>query len=202
MGLTTCTCPVSVTITSIITNINDCKVEFGQIQKMIFWRHGQSLSAVASAISATCWTARLTATGDKKAVASPFVSLIIPPTTIREVGSGNEVRNGIPIQIGTLSVKCEGHIWQQDQAVIKLLKNLECEDLDVLFINENNQLGYSKESSKVKGFPITSFFVSDLGTGSYADGSKNMFSFYLPGGWSDYFTITTATSFLLDTVNT
>jgi hypothetical protein len=202
MGLTTCTCPVSATMNSVITNVNACKVEFGQIQKAIFWRHGQKLGAIASSISATCWTARLTATGDKKAVVSPFISLIIPPTTTREVGSGNEVPNGIPIQIGTHSIKCEGHIWQADQASIKLLKNLQCEDLDVMFINEANQLAYNKVGSYVEGFPITSLFVSDLGTGSFADGSKNMFSFYLSGGWSDNFTITAATTFLLDTVNT
>lgn len=202
MSLTTCTCPASATITSIVTNINDCRMEFGQIQKLIFWRHGQKLNAAASAVSATVWTTKLTATGDKKAIVTPFVSLIIPPTAIREVGSGNEVLNGIPIQIGTLSVKCEGHIWQTEQATIKLLKALSCEDLDVLFINESNQLGYNLISGKVYGFPIQSFFVSDLGTGSYTDGSKNMFQFFLPGGWSDNFTVTAATTFLLDTVNT
>jgi hypothetical protein len=201
MSLTTCTCPVSATILSVVTTLDSWKLEFGQIQKLIFWRHGQKLNAAASAVSATVWTSRLTATGDKKAIVSPFVSLIIPPTTIREVGSGNEVLNGIPIQIGTLSVKCEGHIWQTDQATIKLLKALTCEQLDVMFINESNQLGYSLESGKVKGFPMEQFFVSDLGTGSYTDGSKNMFQFFLPGGWSDNFTITAATSFLLDAVN-
>jgi hypothetical protein len=201
MAITVCQCPISTTLASIVTDINDCKVEFGQIQKLIFWRHGQHLDAAASAISSAVWTAHLTATGDPKAVVSPFVSLIIPPTEVREVGSGNEVRDGIPIQIGTLSVKAEGHIWQTDQATIKLLKDLSCEDLDVMFINENNQLGYNLNGAVVEGFPITSLFVSDMSTGSYADGTKNMFSFYLAGGWSDNFTVTAATTFLLDMVN-
>jgi|WetSurMetagenome_2_1015567.scaffolds.fasta_scaffold00103_40 hypothetical protein len=201
MAITVCQCPVSTTIASIVTSVNDCKIELGQIQKLIFWRHGQSLAAAASAISSSVWTTRLAAVGDTKAVVSPFVSLIIPPTAKREVGSGNEVRDGIPIAIGTLPVKCEGHIWQTSQATIKLLKNLECEDLDVMFVNENGQLAYSLESGKVKGFPVTSFFVSDLGAGSYADGSKNQFSFYLSGGWSLNFTLTAATTFLLDAVN-
>lgn len=201
MAITVCQCPISTTLASIVTDINDCKVEFGQIQKLIFWRHGQQLTAAASAISSAVWTAHLTATGDSKAVVSPFVSLIIPPTEVREVGSGNEVKDGIPIQIGTLSVKAEGHIWQTDQATIKLLKALSCEDLDVMFINENNQLGYSLVATKVEGFPVTSLFFSDLSTGSYTDGSKNIFSFYLAGGWSDNFTVTAATTFLLDMVN-
>lgn len=201
MGLTTCTCPVSTTIASIVTSVNDCKVEFGQIQKLIFWRHGQYMTTVASAISATAWTARLSATGDKKALVSPFVTLVIPPTEPREVGSGNEVKNGIPIQIGTLSIKAEGQIWQTDQATIKLLKDMACEDLDVMFVNEANQLGYDDKNARVNGFPVTSLFVSDLSTGSYSDGSKNKFSFFLAGGWSDYFTVTAATTFLLDSIN-
>jgi hypothetical protein len=201
MAITVCQCPVSTCLTSIITSVNACKVEPGQIQKLIFWRHGQYLTAAASAISSAVWTIKLAATNDTKAVVSPFVSLVIPPSEIREVGSGNEVKDGIPIQIGTLPVKCEGHIWQSDQTTISNLKKLSCEDLDVLFINESNQLVYNANNSRVEGFPITSFFVSDLSTGSFTDGSKNMFSFYLAGGWSDKLTLTAATTFLLDSVN-
>ncbi len=202
MAITVCQCPISTTLSSVVTSLSSCKLEFGQIQKLIFWRHGQSLSAAASAVSSSVWTVKLTATGNSKAVVSPMVSLIIPPTEVREVGSGNDVLNGIPITIGTLSIKCEGHIWETAQTAIANLKKLGCENLDVLFINENNQLGYSLEAGKVKGFNIgTSLFVSDVGMGSYTDGTKNMFHFFLPGGWSDTLTVTAATTFLLDTVN-
>ena len=201
MAFTVCQCPVSTTLTSIVTNINACKVEVGQIQKLIFWRHSQHLDAAASAISSAVWTAHLTATGDSKAVVSPFVSLIIPPTEAREVGSGNEVLDGIPILIGAQSIKAEGHIWQTDQATIAKLKKLTCEDTDVMFINENNQLVYNLNGALVEGFPVTSLFISDAATGSYTDGTKNLFSFYLSPNWSDNLTITAATTFLLDMVN-
>jgi len=201
MAITVCQCPVSTTLSSVVTDINACKLEFGQIQKLIFWRHGQHLDAVASAVASAVWTAHLTATGDPKAVVSPYVAIVIPPTETREVGSGNEVKDGIPIWLGTLPVKVEGHIWQTDQAAIALLKKLSCEDLDVLFINENNQLGYKLNGVLVEGFRITSLFISDLSTGSYTDGSKNMISFYLAGGWSDDFKVSAATTFLLDMVN-
>lgn len=201
MAISVCQCPISTTLASIVTDINDCKVEVGQIQKMIFWRHGNHLDAVASAVSSSVWTVKLTATGDTKAVVSPMCSVQIPQTEIREVGSGNEVLNGIPIQIGTLSAKVEGHFWQTDQATIRALKKLSCEDLDVLFINENNQLVYDNTGSLVQGFRVTSFFVSDASAGSYTDGTKNKFQFYLSGGWSDYMTLSPATTFLLDMVN-
>jgi hypothetical protein len=168
---------------------------------MIFWRHGNQLDAAASAISSAVWTVYLTATGDTKAVVSPLCTVNIPSTEIREVGSGNEVLNGIPIQVGTLPAKVEGIFWQTSQDTIKALKNLSCEDLDVLFINENNQLIYSLEGTVVKGFRITSFFVSDMQAGTYTDGTKNKFQFHLSGGWSDDATATVATTFLLDLVN-
>jgi hypothetical protein len=201
MPITVCQCPISTTLASIVTDINDCKVEVGQIQKAIFWRHAQHLDAAASAISSAVWTAHLTATGDSKAVVTPFISLSIPATEVREVGSGNEVRDGVPIMMGTLSAKVEGHIWQTDQATIRAMKALSCEDLDVMFVNENNQLVYSLEGGLVKGFRVNSMFVSDMSAGSYTDGTKNMFHFYLPGGWSDYATLSAATTFLLDMVN-
>jgi len=201
MAITVCQCPISTTLASIVTDINDCKVEIGQIQKMIFWRHGNYLTAEASATSSAVWSVKLTAADDTKAVVSPFVSIAIPASEIREVGSGNEVRDGIPITLGTQNVKAEGHIWQCDSDTIRALKLLGCEDLDVMFINENNQLVYDNQNDRVNGFRITSLFVSDKAAGSYADGTKNMFSFYLAGGWSDYLTISTATTFLLDLVN-
>jgi hypothetical protein len=202
MAITVCQCPVSTTIASVVTSLSACKLEIGQIQKAIFWRHGQLLTAAASAIASSVWTVHLTALNDTKAVVSPMLSLIIPPTEVREVGSGNEVTNGIPIVLGTLPVKVEGHIWETAQTAIANLKKLGCENLDVMFINENNQLIYSLEAGKVKGFPIgTSLFVSDIGTGSFTDGTKNMFHFSLNGGWSDTLTVTAATTFLLDMVN-
>jgi hypothetical protein len=201
MAITVCQCPISTTLASIVTDINDCKVEVGQIQKAIFWRHGTHLDATASAISSAVWTVHLTATGDTKCVVTPFISIAIPPTEVREVGSGNEVRDGIPIQMGTLSAKAEGHIWQADSDIIRALKKLECEDLDVMFINENNQLVYDNQSSRVNGFRVNSLFISDKSMGSYTDGTKNMFHFYLAGGWSNYATLSAATTFLLDMVN-
>jgi hypothetical protein len=201
MAFTVCQCPVSTTIASIVTSINACKVEVGQIQKLIFWRHGQHLDAVASAISSAVWTAHLAATNDTKAVVSPMLTLNIPASEPREVGSGNEVLNGIPMLIGTQSVKAEGMIWETAQSTIALLKKITCEDVDVLFVNENNQLIYNLNGALVEGFPITSFFVSDAATGSYTDGTKNIISFYLSPNWSDNLTITTATTFLLSSVN-
>jgi len=197
----TVTCPAVATIGSIITAIDDCPLEIGQIQKLVFWRRGSELAAVASAISATVWTAHLAATGDEKFVVSPMCTAIIPPSEAREAGSGNEVVDGIPINIGSNPVKVEGRFWQLSQEDVAALKLMKDEYLDVMMINESNQLVYKLNGTTVEGFPIKSLWISDLATGSFADGTYNLYSFYLPANWSDNLRVTAATTFLLDSVN-
>ena len=194
-------CPVVAELASVITSLTDCINEFGQIQKIIFWRRGQALTAVASAVSATVWTARLATTGDAKALASPMLTLSIPASEVREAGSGNEVIHGIPKNIGSNPVKVEGRIWETDQDTITALKAIAGEYLDVLFINESGQLMYRLVGATAAGFPIRSLWISDMQTGTFTDGTLNMFSFYLEPNWSNAATVTTATSFLLDAVN-
>jgi hypothetical protein len=194
-------CPAVATITSVVTSLDPCPNEFGQIQKLIFWRRSEHLDAVASAISATVWTAHLAATGDRKALVSPMLTLNIPASEVREAGSGNEVLNGIPVNIGSGPVKVEGRIWELDQATITLLKAIKGEYLDVMFVNEAGQLGYNLSGATVRGFPITSLWISDMAAGSFTDGTYNQFSFYLDPNWSNSFRVTTATTFLLDAVN-
>jgi hypothetical protein len=198
--LTIC-CPAPTALPNNTTSTTNCPTEFGQIRKLIFWRRDNLLDAVASATSATVWTALLTATDDTKAVVTPFLTCIIPPSEKREAGSGSEVPNGIPIAIGNNPSMAEGTIWQAGQDVIALIKDLQCEYLDVLFINEAGQLGYNLDGTDVKGFPIDSLNISDLGVGSFDEGTKNPYSFYLRANWSDGFRISTETTFLIDSVN-
>jgi hypothetical protein len=197
----TITCPAVATITSVITAIDNCPFEIGQIQKLVFWRRGSELAAVASATSATVWTAHLAATGDEKLVVSPMCTCVIPQSEPREAGSGNEVIHGIPVVIGSGPVKAEGIFRQIDQDDIASIKAMQGEYLDVMFINESNQLIYKLNGSTVEGFPIRSLWVSDMGAGSFTDGVSNKFSFYLEPNWSDNARITTATTFLLDAIN-
>lgn len=197
----TVTCPVVATMASAVTSITDCPTEFGQIQKLVFWRRNESFTAAASAISATVWTAHLSATGDGKTLVSPMLTLNIPPSEAREAGSGNEVLHGIPVNLGSNPTKVEGRIWENAQTVIAALKAIKDEYLDVMMINESNQLIYRLDGTAVKGFPIRSLWISDMATGSFADGSYNLFSFYLEPNWSDNAKITAATTFLLDSVN-
>jgi hypothetical protein len=196
-------CPVPTAIESAVTTLNPCPSDVGQIQKFVFWRRGQSIASVATAIISTTWTTLLAATGDTKAIVSPFVgNVTIPPSEAREFGGGNETLHGAPIRKGGNSVECTASMYQYDQDVITALKQLACEPLDVLFVNESNQLVYS-DANNVAGFQIAanSFFVSDKGIGGFDDADQNMIKFNLKPNWSDTLEITTETTFLLDMVN-
>lgn len=194
-------CPAVATLASVVTSLTGCPTEFGQIQKIVFWRRGQAFTTVASATSATVWTARLASTGDAKLLASPMLTASIPASESREAGSGNEVVNGIPIAIGSNPVKVEGRTWEQSQTVITALKAIGGEYLDVMFINESGQLLYKLVGATAAGFKIHSLWISDMATGTFTDGSYNTFSFYMEPNWSNAAAISVAFTASLNAVN-
>lgn len=203
--ITNC-CPKSTTLASAVTILYPCPQEFGQIQKIIFWRRGNSIASVATAIISTTWTTLLTATGNTKALVGGFVVGKITPGEAREAGGGNETLNGIPVVIGSQPSVFEGMLIQFDQDVIKQLKKLQCEKLDAIFVNENGQFGYldTKYQGVATGFygiPVDGLSVGDLETGDFDGKDQNKLKFYLPANWSNDFEITAATSFALTLIN-
>jgi hypothetical protein len=187
-SLTVC-CPTPTAIASAATTLNPCVNDVGQIQKLIFWRRGNFIASVATASIATTWNTLLVADDDTKAVVSPMIANVeVPFSEPREFGGGNETRRGAPIRKGSQSTTFSASIYQADQDVIAALKQLSCEALDVLFINEANQLIYNEGStgSVVQGFQIIrgSFNVSDKGFGGQEDADVNYIRFNLKPDWS------------------
>ena len=200
MGLLNC-CPLPTYMGSVITDLNPCPINIGQIQKMIFWRTGNGTSVVSALISGW-WTTALALTTTAKPIASPFVVGKVTPGEPREYGGGNESLDGIPIRIGNLPSNAEFTTLQQDQDVIKKLKALECEALDVIFINESGQFYYDDSNSHgFGGFRIRSLVVSDVEGGEFNSVIKNKIKFSLVPGWSDNAELSAATTFALNLVN-
>lgn len=199
-------CPKSTTLTSAVTVLYPCPQEFGQIQKIIVWRRGNSIASVATAIISTTWTTLLTATGNTKALVMGFVIGKLTPGEAREAGGGNETKDGIPKVIGGQPTVYEGYIHNADQDQIKALKKLMAETLDAVFVNENGQFGYldTKFQSTTPGFygsPIDGLFIGDLEMGDFDGIDRNKVMFRLPSNWSDNFEISAATNFALTLVN-
>lgn len=198
-------CPQSSYLASAVTSLYPCPAEFGQIQKLIFWRRGTTMT-VASAITSTAWATKLTATGSTKALVAGFVIGKVTPGEAREAGGGNETKDGIPVVIGQNPSTFEGQLIQVDQDVITQLKKLQCETLDVIFVNENGQFGYldtlyNQTATGFYGIPVAGLSISDLEFGDYDGKDQNKIKFYMPSNWSNAFEISAATTFALTLVN-
>lgn len=200
--ITVCACPVPTMLPDII-EATPCYENFGQIQKLVFWRRGNAFKATASGEVQAVWTAALASTTDGKAVVSPFVSgASVVAGEARTYGGGNDTIDGIELILGSEASTFEAMVLRYDQDTIALLKELQCEVLDVIFINENGQFGYSDGGgSTFGGFPIEGLFVGDLNLPGYSEPNRNVIRFKLPSGWSNNFEISDATTFALTMTN-
>jgi len=198
----TINCAVPTCMVSAVTSVTPCASDVGQIQKAVFWRTGNSI-AVASSITSTAWNSLLAATGDTKAIVTPFLANVeLPAGEPREFGGGNETRWGASKRKGGTSPVFSAVMYNEDQDVISALKDLRTEHLDVVFINEANQFIYS-DATAFDGFQVVpgSFFVSDKGFGGLEEDDKNTIMFNLKPNWSDKLEIGAETTFALDMVN-
>jgi hypothetical protein len=161
---------------------------------------------VASLINSTVWTALVTATGATKVLVVGFVVGKVTPGDTREAGGGNETKDGIPVVIGQNPSTAEFMAIQFDQDVIKQLKKLQCEALDVLFVNENGAFMYADTvyggtATGAYGFPVGGLSVNDLEFGDFDGKDQNKIKFFLPANWSNDAEISAVTNFALTLIN-
>ena len=203
MTRTVC-CPEPSALVSAVTTLNSCAVDVAQIQKLVFWRTGQSIASITTALIQTTWDTLLAAADDTKALVTPLLhNPDIPMGDAREFGGGNETQWGATLRKGAQSPALTFTMLAESQNVIALLKELRCEYLDVLFINEANQLIYSDAGTVVAGFKVVpnSLFVSDKKIGGFDEFDSNIIQFNLQPNWSDTLEMTIASDFLLAMVN-
>jgi hypothetical protein len=190
----TCTCPVPTCIATF--SAVTCPVDASQIQKLIFWRRGNEIADVAALILSATWSALKAATDSTKAVVSPFIEA---PTfeigDFVEEGSGNEVRDGIPHIKGSGNTKFTCKVYSPSSAILREFKELECETLDVIFVNENGHFVHHVDlAADVQGFQVVNLGVKDRMIGGYQASDYFDIVFYLRPNWSDYLTITDPTA--------
>lgn len=189
----TCTCPVPTSTTEI--GALSCPVNFGQIQRLVFWRTGQEIADVATAILAATWTALFAAADDTHATFTPLIdNPVVEPGGEMTLGSGNEVRNGIPYNVGNEPTVCTFTLNRFSSTIIRVLKEYRCEDLDVIFVSEDGYFGHTLDGVKVQGFPIHSLTILDRKIGGFNAFDEHLLKFSLAEDWSDYFTITDPTA--------
>jgi len=193
-----CNCPVGTYPASVITN-NDykCPSSFGQTQKFIFWRAGNTIASIATGILSATWATIMSAVDDTKGVITPYVAAPVSEVGAAiEFGSGNEVVSGIPVIVGKQPTKITATFLQLEQSYVRAMKELECEDLEVILVNELGQLGHLTDAAGLfKGVPISSLLFGDKNLGGFEIPDSNTVQFNMAQNWSDWFTISEPTDF-------
>ena len=197
-------CPAPTELESAVTELFPCPQDVGQIQKLVFWRTGNLIASITTALIQKTWNTLLAASDDTKAIVSPFLhNPDMPMGDPREFGGGNETRFGGIFRKGAQAPTFTFTMQVESQDVITSLKQLVCEPLDVVFIDEANRFIYSDVGGVFSGFKIipNSFFVSDKKLGGFDEPDTNIMQFSMQPNWSDPLEITVATTFALEMVN-
>ena len=196
MGLN-CGCPAGAHLADL--QIADCKESLGQIQKVIIQRR-YSTAGVLNKIPAaniktkTAMVALATAADGTKIIISPYIqNPTTTPGKARTFGGGNKTLGGIEIVIGREATSFEGVIYQENQSIIKTMKEYSCEDIGVYLIDENGNIGAIKEETASGGsttvnylpIPLRSFFVGDKNLGGYEEPDSNTIEWSFLPNWSD-----------------
>lgn len=196
-----CGCPRGAALPTI--PVSDCPETMGQIQKLIFMRlykEGSERNEVESPKELASWTALLAATDSTKAVITPFVSEpTAEPGEARTYGGGNATVGGIELILGSEPTAFSAKILQSPQDTIKALKQLACENIGVVLVDEHGNLGMENipttagepavTTDHYMPIPIRSFFVSDKGLGGFEAPDSNNIQFSFVPNWSDNFAL-------------
>lgn len=195
-----CSCPAASALTTIPAV--SCVESFGQIQKVAFMRLKKADGTVNSFVDGSstgidklaAWTAKMALTDGGKVVISPYIQA---PTSeageARTFGGGNETLGGVELVIGRNPTSFSGVFRAVPQAIIKVIKELQCEaqadNLGVILFDENGNIEAVKGSTVVDTtptptyfpIPIRSLFVSDKTHGGLeAPDSNNISWTFLP----------------------
>ena len=209
-----CKCPAAAAL-STIPNVA-CSESFGQIQKVAFMRLQKADGTINSFVDGTttginklaAWTAKMALTDGGKAVISPYIQA---PTNEagepRTFGGGNETLGGVEMIIGRNPSNFTGVMRAVPQAVIKVMKELQCEaqsnNLGVFLFDENGNIEAIKKSETVESvttvsylpIPIRSLFIGDKSHGGLEAPDNNGIQWSFLPNYSDDLAIVTPDDF-------
>lgn len=192
-----CKCPLGASLAT-IPNVK-CPESFGQIQKVAFQRllsdagakNGFTTSKGITLLAS--WTALMEAADSTKIVVSPYIQA---PTAEggapRTFGGGNETLGGIEEIVGREATPFTGVLRKIPQAVIKVMKQLECEsyagNLGVYLFDENGAIGAIEDAGTAGTYypiPIRSLFIGDKTLGGLEAPDSNAIQWSFLPNWSD-----------------
>ena len=176
---------------------SNCLESFGQPVRAFLQRTKNGTAdnelTIADAKLLATFTALKAATDGTKIVITPeFGGATAEPGEPRTFGSGNEVPDGIPIPLGNNPSPFTANLIAPKASIVEQLKKLSGSKGVYLVDNMGRIAGQVDDHAnptKIKPFPIRSFFVSDKGFGGFDGADINRMSWQFPAGWSDKFFI-------------
>lgn len=207
-----CQCPAATAITTIpgVT----CPENFGQIQKVAFQRLRQAdgtvneMAGSGTPLAPTItklatWTALLAAANGSKIVVSPYINA--PADSggdARRSSGGNDDLGGIATVLGGNPVQFDGSLRSVPQAVIKIMKELQCEaaagNLGIFLFDENGKIEAIQDPNvptTYRPIPIHSLFIGSKIHGNFDAKDSNAISWMYPDNYSDNLAIITPDDF-------
>ena len=186
-----CTCPNTGALTT--SPSSDCEINLKQIQKLIFFKQGQSMTvATEDPTLAATWATRIAAANDTKVVATPFIegdSVIEAGDPTTEGGGDNSTLNGVEEVTGSDPSKYSGKFKGISPAQEKAMKSWICnKKLVVALVNQDNQIimrDVVGDGTILDGFPIQSFFITDRNNAGFNSRDTNEIQFSMAAGWSE-----------------
>ncbi|MBQ5900693.1 MAG: hypothetical protein IIW86_02400 [Clostridia bacterium] len=198
-----CQCPAAAALTDIPAV--KCSENFGQIQKVAFQRlfdddgdKNSFASAGTTTITDTItlkasWLSFMTADDSTKIVVSPYINAPADSGGDARMSSGgNDDLGGIPTVLGGNPVQFTGSIRAVSQAVIKIMKELQCEanagNLGVYLFDEYGNIEAIQDQTDPKTFypiPIRALFIGSKIHGNFDAKDSNAISWYYPDNYSD-----------------
>lgn len=172
----------------------DCYTQRGQIQRIYFAKRGeikidlannanniptsiQNLSPDTQALWDVLWNA----TDDTKVINTPVRTLGAPNIEAGAeltAGGGNETPNGVLINTGRDPSTFSGNFLRLHADQIAALRKLECQDVEVFLIHENNTITGHKEGDIFTGIPLRKApFIGDQSFGNRDNIDANAFNF-------------------------
>ena len=202
-----CQCPAATAITT-IPNVT-CPENFGQIQKVAFQRLNKadgtrnSFTSSASILLKASWTALLAAADGSKVVVSPYINA--PADSggdARMTSGGNDDLGGIAEVLGGNPVQFDGQLRSVPQAVIKVMKELQCEanagNLGVYLFDENGKIEALQDKTTATTYypiPIRGLFIGSKIHGNFDAKDMNAIQWQYPDNYSDDLAIVAPTDF-------
>lgn len=200
-------CPAPAYLGSI--PIGTCPIRWDQVQKIIFRRiDGRADLTKANIILSATMTPLLTATNDTKILISPFMGNVIIPQSevLTEGGNDNTTLNGIPQLRGLGFVNCTAQIYNANSDTVDTMRLITPEtaiqpgvtDVEAILVNKDGKLIVREQvgsGSRVEGFPIYNFTVSDVGSQGFAQNNINNVSWSFAPGWSEGHRLLTPTNY-------